>query len=77
MRFSTGEVLGGAGYFALVQACQLDFGPDASICTSEEVLGTLELTALPVAKAWARPMVPAQRSEYNRRLGHHRERRSD
>ncbi len=32
VRFSTGETLGGAGHFALVQAYQLDFGPDASVC---------------------------------------------
>lgn len=54
--FSIGTITGGEGIVAMDAVCQLEFGPEARLCTSEEYF-TSATAAEPVSRAWLHPTV--------------------
>ena len=52
---TTGTFNGSQGVLAYSAACQTDFGPGHRICTSEELLNTVDLPALAGGPSWIRP----------------------
>jgi len=53
--FSSAMFNGGRGMFTYTRACQEDFGWQARMCESQEVLRTTDLPADLVGSAWLRP----------------------
>jgi hypothetical protein len=54
--FSTSTFDGGQGVRTYTEACQADFSSSARMCTSEEVLNTVQWPAVPdSARGWVRP----------------------
>lgn len=54
--FTLGTITGGEGIVAMNAVCQLEFGTDARLCTSEEYF-TSASAAEPLARAWLHPTV--------------------
>jgi hypothetical protein len=52
---STDTFNGSQGVLTYSAACQADFGPGHRMCTSEEILNTVELPALTGGPSWVRP----------------------
>jgi hypothetical protein len=47
---------GAQGMLTFTQACQADFGPGHRMCTSEEILNTVDLPTLAGGPSWVRPV---------------------
>ena len=54
--FSSAMVLGGVGFPSMHAACQLDFGPDARMCTSKEFWLSPNATES-LTRAWLHPRI--------------------
>ncbi len=63
--FTTTTYLGNQRVFGYTQACQSEFGSDARMCTSVEVMETISIPSITFgATAWVRPVfVPADSGE--------------
>ena len=54
--FSTGTVNGGVGMLGMHSTCQVDFGPDSSMCTSEEYWRSPSAADPGLTPAWIHPI---------------------
>lgn len=54
--FSIGTISGSQGIVSMHALCQLDFGPDARMCISEEYF-TSATAAEPLSRAWLHPTI--------------------
>ena len=57
MGFSTDTNLGQEGVITFTRSCQSDFGPTARMCSSAEVMETVDFPILPFTNAWVRPVI--------------------
>jgi len=55
--FSTATLTGGSGFFGLTAACQVDFGPDARLANSQEVIDSTIQPALTTSGAWVQAVI--------------------
>ena len=55
--FSTDTNKGQEGVITFTQSCQSDFGPTARMCSSVEVMETVDFPTLPYTYAWVRPVI--------------------
>ena len=61
--FSSAMVLGGVGFPSMHAACQLDFGPDARMCTSKEFWLSPNATES-LTRAWLHPRIVGGGNEF-------------
>ena len=55
--FSTATIDGGSGFFGLTAACQADFGPDARLANSQEVIDSTIQPVLTSSGAWVQAVI--------------------